>query len=160
MDLGSFNARDVTGPLRLVTRSRDIKVDQISNSADLETERGDIEITPGRTPLAPIEARSGSGKIELVLPDNAMFQLEATAQHGDAVNDFGPPITKESGARTATLRGKTGDGPTIKLTAQRGWVSIRKEGAVPSELLPDTPKGKAPKAPKTLHDLHDSEVKM
>jgi DUF4097 and DUF4098 domain-containing protein YvlB len=160
MDLGEFSAKDVVGPLRLVTRSRDIKVDQISNSAELETERGDIEINPGKVPLAPIEARSGSGKIELVLPENATFQLEATAQHGDAVNDFGPAITKESSSRTATLRGRTGDGPTIKLTAQRGWVSVRKEGAPPSELLPATPKGKQPKAPKVLHDLRDSEVKM
>jgi DUF4097 and DUF4098 domain-containing protein YvlB len=157
MDLGEFNAKDIVGPLRLVTRSRDIKVDQITNSAELQTERGDIEINPGRIPLAPIEARSGSGKIELVLPENALFQLDATAQHGDAVNDFGPPITKESSARTATLRGKTGDGPTIKLTAQRGWVSVRKEGNPPSEVLPGTRRGKTP---KPSHNLRDSEVKM
>ena len=157
MDLGRFEAKDVVGPLRLVTRSRDISMDQFTNSVELETERGDIELNPGKIPLAPIEARSGNGKVELVLPEKASFQLEAVAQHGDAVNDYGPPIAKESSQRSATLRGKVGDGPTIKITSQRGWISVRKEGTPPSEVLPDTPKDKVP---KNLKDLRDSEVKM
>jgi len=157
MDLSQFEAKDVVGPVRLVTRSRDIKMDQFTNSVELETERGDIELNPGKTPLASIEVRSGTGKVELVLPDKAAFQLEAVAQRGDAVNDYGAPITKESSQHSATLRGKVGDGPSIKITSQRGWISVRKEGTPPSEVLPDTPKDKVP---KTLHDLKDSEVKM
>jgi hypothetical protein len=87
--------------------------------------------------------------------------LDATAQRGDAVNDYGPPIQKEVEGRAATLRGKSGDGPTIKLTANRGWISVRKEGTVPSEALPDAPnEPRAPKAPKAPKDLRDSEVKM
>jgi hypothetical protein len=162
MDLGEFNAHDVTGPMRLVTRARDIKVQLVTQSLDVETERGDIELTPGKIPLPSIEARSGSGKIELLLPENAPFQLEATAQRGDALNDYGSPIQKQSEDRTATLKGKVGDGPMIRLTAQRGYVSVRKEGTLPSEVLPDTPKGKTGKTPKKLspRDLKDSEVKM
>ena len=47
----------------------------------------------------------------------------------------------------------------IKLTADRGYVAVRKEGTEPSEVLPDVPKGRTPKklSPK---DLKDSEVKM
>jgi hypothetical protein len=159
MDLSEFNARDVIGPMRLVTRARDIKVQSVTQSLDVQTERGDIELAPGKVPLPSIEARSGSGKIELLLPDKAPFQLEATAQRGDALNDYGPPIQKESEDRTATLKGKVGDGPLIRLTAQRGYVSVRKEGTLPSEVLPDTPPGKTPKK-LTPKDLKDSEVKM
>src|SRR5207244_1311170 len=86
-----LTARDVVGPMRLVTRSRDIKIQQFTESLELETERGDIQLTPGHVPLPAIDARSGAGKIELLLPDKAAFQLEATAKMGDAVNDFGPP---------------------------------------------------------------------
>ena len=163
MDLGEFNAKDVTGPIRLVTRARDIKLEQFTQSVELDTERGDIELSPGKLPLAAIEARSGAGKIELLLPEKAAFQLDATAQRGDAVNDFGPAIQKEVDGRAATLKGKSGDGPMIKLTANRGWISVRKEGTMPSEVLPDTPRGKMPnppKVPKSLKDLRDSEVKM
>ena len=49
MDLGEFSAKDITGPVRLVTRARDIKLEQFTQSVELETERGDIELTPGKT---------------------------------------------------------------------------------------------------------------
>ena len=164
MDLGAFTASDVVGPLRLVTRSRDIKLEKFSQSLELETERGDIELSPGRVPLSPIEARTGIGKIELVLPEKSAFVLEATAEHGDAINDFGPQITKDSEGRSATLKGKVGDGPTLKITSNRGSISVRREGVEPSEVLPDTPKGpmppQPPKTPKQLKSLKDSEVKM
>ena len=164
MDLGAFTANDVVGPLRLVTRSRDIKVEKFSQSLELETERGDIEIAPGRLPLAAVEARTGIGKIELVLPEKAAFTLEATAEHGDAINDFGPQIRKDSEGRSATLKGKVGEGPNIKITANRGSIEVRREGTEPSEVLPDTPKGptppEPPRPPKSLKSLKDSEVKM
>jgi DUF4097 and DUF4098 domain-containing protein YvlB len=166
MDLGEFTATGMVGPIRLVTRARDIKLEQFTQSVELDTERGDIEMTPGKLPLAAIEARSGSGKIELLLPEKAAFHLEATAERGDAVNDFGAPIEKHTEGRSATLKGRVGDGPNIKLTANRGWISVRKEGTAPSEVLPDGPGDgephppMPPKAPKAPKDLKDSEIKM
>ena len=169
MDLGEFSANGIVGPFRLVSRARDIKLEQFTQSVELDTERGDIEMTPGKLPLAAIEARSGSGKIELLLPDRAAFQLEATAEHGDAVNDYGAPIQKRSEGHSATLRGKVGDGPNIKLTANRGWISVSKEGTEPSEALPDAggdgdshapAPPRAPKTPKPPKDLSGSEIKM
>src|SRR5205823_1930462 len=118
---------------------------QVSQSLEIDTQTGDIELTPGRVPLPAIQARSGSGRIELLLPEKASFQLEATADRGDALNDYGPPIQKEMDGRTATLKGRVGHGALIKLTANRGYVSVRKEGTLPSEVLPDVPKGKTPK---------------
>jgi hypothetical protein len=80
------------------------------------------------------------------------------------VNDFGPQIEKQSEGRTSTLKGRVGDGPNIKLTANRGWISVRKEGTLPSEVLPDTPRNgdprppTPPRAPKVLKA--PSEIKM
>src|ERR1035441_5729340 len=111
--LKRFTATGMVGPIRLVSRARDIKLEQFTQSVELDTERGDIEITPGKLPLAAIEARSGSGKIELLLPEKAAFHLEATAERGDAVNDFGAPIEKHTEGRSATLKGRVGDGPNI-----------------------------------------------
>jgi DUF4097 and DUF4098 domain-containing protein YvlB len=158
MDLGGFTARDVVGPVRLVTRSRDIRLEGFTNSLNLDTERGDIELQPGRNPLPKIEVHSAVGRIDLVLPDKASFQLQATAERGEAINDFGPPLEKQVEGRTATLRGSVGSGPMIRITADRGSVSVRKEGAAPSdssrETAPRTPKGDAGK------NLKDTEVKL
>jgi hypothetical protein len=144
MNRSEVAANGVTGPVRLVTRSRDIRLEGFTQSLELETERGDVQLQPA-SPVPPIEARSGFGRIELVLPGNARFDLQATAERGEVVNDFGPQISKEVDGRTSTLKGRVGDGPSIHITANRGSVSVRKEGTAPSEIPP--PPGRMPKPP-------------
>src|SRR5204863_4735448 len=115
-------------------------------------------------PVSQIEARSGSGKIDLILPEKATFDLQATAERGEAYNGFGAPIHQDREGRTATLKGKAGDGPSIRLTANKGSVSVRKEGSLPSEAPEgaeaplERPKAKVPK--NLPRDLKDSVVKM
>ena len=170
MDLGDFTANDVTGPMRFVTRSRDVKIENFTNSLDLDTERGDIELQPSGLPLPKIEARSGSGTIQLVLPEKAVFQLQATAERGDAVNDFGPSIQTQTNGRTATMK-RSGDGPIIHLTADRGTVSVRKAGTPSSVRPPSVPQPPpGPPAPPEIpggsdgrkgpHSLSDTEIKL
>jgi Putative adhesin len=156
MDRSEVTANGLTGPVRLVTRSRDVKLEQFTQSLELETEHGDVELTPS-SPMPSIDARSGYGRIDLVLPDKSSFDLQATAERGEAVNDFGPQIQKEVEGRRATLKGRVGDGPSIRLTANRGSVSVRKEG-MPASEIPDVPPGKTPKVP--LPPKPPAEVKM
>jgi hypothetical protein len=59
MDLGEFSATGLLGPVRPVTRARDIQLEQFTQSVEPDTERGDIEMTPGKLPLGAIQARSG-----------------------------------------------------------------------------------------------------
>jgi DUF4097 and DUF4098 domain-containing protein YvlB len=133
MELGEFTGTDLVGPIRLVGGSRDIRIEQFTHSLELENQRGDVELHPGHLPLPSIEARTASGRIDLVLPEKAAFQLDATAERGEAVNDFGPPIQKQMDGRSATLKGKVGEGPTLHITSTRGSISVRKEGTAPSD---------------------------
>ena len=159
MDMGEFTANGLVGPVRLVTRSRDIKIGRFSQAMTIETEHGNIDLEPG-LPVPAIDARSGAGNIDLTLPEKAVFQLNATAERGDATNDFGPQIQKDTSGRTATLTGKVGDGPTIRLIASRGEVQVRKGEDV--ERPPDAPAAPAPPPqPKAQpKDLKDSEIKL
>jgi DUF4097 and DUF4098 domain-containing protein YvlB len=158
MDLSQFNGTGLTGPVRLVSGSRDIKLEKFTQSLELETERGDVELTPGSLPLPSIDARSGVGRIDLILPPKATFDLQATAERGEVVNDFGSPIEKETEGRTSTLKGKVGEGPTLRLTANHGSVSVRKEGTLPSAIPPPPggggkiPKPPSPPKPKSTKD--------
>ncbi len=133
MDLGEFNGTDLVGPIRLIGNSRDIRLEQFTQSLELENQRGDVELHPGRVPLPSIEARTGSGRIELVLPEKATFILDATAERGEALNEFGSAIHQESDGKSATLKGKVGEGPTLHIISSRGSISVRKEGAEQSE---------------------------
>jgi hypothetical protein len=145
MDLSEITGSGITGPIRLVTHSRDIKLEQFTQSIEVETERGDVQLQPA-TPTPAIDARSGMGRIELVLPEKASFDLEATAERGEAINDFGSALQKQTEGRTNVLKGRVGDGPSIRLTANRGSVAVRREGA-PSSDMPPLP-GKTPKPPR------------
>jgi hypothetical protein len=145
MDLSTFTGNGVVGPMRFVTRSRDVHLEQFSQSVQIDTDRGDIELQPGKTPLGSIEARSGVGAVELALPAGATFQLQATAERGDAVDDYGPPIDRQVDGRTATLKGELGAGPKITLTANHGTITVRKQVADTAE---------------PAKSLKDSEVKM
>ncbi len=162
MDMGEFTANGLVGPVRLITHSRDIKIGRFSQTMTVETEHGNIELDPGM-PVPAIDARSGAGNIELTLPEKAAFQLTATAERGDATNDFGEQIQKESFGRSATLKGKVGEGPSIRLIASHGEVEVRKGDE--SVRPPDTPAAPAPPAspaaPKApAKNLKDSEIKL
>lgn len=133
MDLGEFNGTDLVGPIRLIGSSRDIRMEQFTQSLELENQRGDVELHPGRLPLPSIEARTESGRVELVLPEKAAFQLDATAERGEAVNEFGDAIHQQSDGKSATLKGKVGEGPTLHITSTRGTITVRKEGSEESE---------------------------
>jgi DUF4097 and DUF4098 domain-containing protein YvlB len=172
VDLGDLTAKNLAGPVRLVTRSRDVHLENFTESLELESVRGDIEIQPMHVPLPRIEAHSGSGQIELVLPQKATFQLEAIAERGEAINDFGPPIETQTEGRRQTLKGTVGSGPVIRITAARGSVAVRKEGTEPSARTPPAPRPPAlpsppnapappppPPAPAPVN-LKDGEVKL
>jgi DUF4097 and DUF4098 domain-containing protein YvlB len=155
MDLGEFNGTDLVGPIRLVGDSRDIRIEQFTQSLELKNLRGDVELHPGRLPMPSIEAQTSSGRIDLVLPDKATFQLDATAERGEAVNDFGPQIQKETNGRSATLKGNVGDGPMLHITSTRGSISVRKEGATPSDGSGDHAEG-----PKKAETPEEAEIKL
>ncbi|MFB3829450.1 MAG: DUF4097 family beta strand repeat-containing protein [Bryobacteraceae bacterium] len=133
MDLGEFTARNVAGPIRLVTKSKDIRIEDFTQSLEVETERGDIEISPVRLPVPKIDARSRTGKIDLTLPARANFELQASTEQGEAINEFGPALQTEAQGRAASLKGKVGQGPPIHLSTQRGTVSVKKAGTVPAQ---------------------------
>ncbi len=139
MDLGELTGNNLVGPVHLSTKSKDVKIEDFTNSLELDTDRGDIELQPKHLPLAKIEARSHSGQISLVLPDKTPFQLNATTDHGEAVNEFGNPIQKESDGRSSSLKGTVGQGASIHVVTERGTVTVRKAGDVEKPETPEKP---------------------
>ncbi len=145
MDLSTLTATNFTGPIRVVARSRDIHLDQFTQPAHIETDRGDIELRPGKTPLSPIEASTKNGAINLAIPDGAAFQLDGTVDRGEAANDYGPPLNQENSGRRATIHGSVGNGPAITLYSGHGRIVVEKQGV---------------DAQQAGKSLKDSEVKM
>jgi len=126
MDLGELTANNVIGPVHVVTKSHDIHLEDFTQAIDLETERGDIELKPGKVPLAKIDARSHSGNIEVELPESAGFEIRATTSRGEAQNEYGSPLDAKTEGDGGTVKGKVGQGPVITITTDRGAVTVKK----------------------------------
>jgi hypothetical protein len=132
IDPANFNADGLTGPVRLNSRSRDVRLRNFRDALQVDLERGDLNLEPAQMPLSPIEAKLRSGDTVLVLPDAAGFSIKATTRSGEITNSLGPGFKIDSDGRRETLTGAAGGGPPIMLEAERGSISVRKGSAVPS----------------------------
>lgn len=124
--LGNLNATDLTGPVRMTSsRSWDVSLTNFTNSLDINLNGGDVDLRPGLLPLAKMDVRSRTGRIELALPQSAKFDLTATNRLGSVENEFGEPLKLEpTGRRGSTLRGSNG-GPPINISTDNGQIVVR-----------------------------------
>ncbi len=151
MPLNEFTASNVVGPLRLTTRARDVQISDFTNSLEITTDRGDIELRPRSLPLGKMDVHARiSGDITLALPPAAKFDLTASTGMGEVDNSFGGSIKIEESGRGATMRGTNG-GPALNLRTERGRMTVRV--AAPDEPPLEPRFGKTGKLPAELPPL-------
>jgi DUF4097 and DUF4098 domain-containing protein YvlB len=123
----SLRATDVAGPMRLVTRSKDIHLEGTTGDVEVENSNGEIEVHPAdKLPLGKMVLTGKHGDISVVLPGNAGFQVDATTRKGDITSDFGAvKIDSSSGGSRAT--GTVGNGSAkLQINADTGDIRINK----------------------------------
>lgn len=144
MSDGDLEIEDVSGPLKVrCTKSKDVRLSGFNSSADIDLNRGDIELSPGTNTPGPIVAKTESGAVTLHLNENAKFDLEATARRGEVENHFGGPLHTRDEGRGGTIRGGNG-GAKISLESYRGRVSVMRGGIFVSNI----PEPRPPLPPK------------
>ena len=127
MDLAALTGVNMVGPITVTTKSKDVKLEEFTQSLQLDMERGDIELRPHNLPLAKLDARVRSvGNIELVLPASAKFELSASTDKGEVRNDYGGSVKVDTEGRTSTMK-MSGGGPSIQVSTARGMLTVRKE---------------------------------
>ena len=139
---GRLTGRRLIGPIQITSKSKDIELADFTNTLEIDVERGDIQLRPTRLPLSKINARTRSGKAELILPIGAKLDLKAAVKKGQIENDFGEPFRVGEDGRAATLTGSNG-GPEVKIEVDRGDIEIRKwtnEDAPPPPAPPIAPR--------------------
>jgi len=126
LESGDLRASSLAGPTRVITRSKDIRLDNFTGNVHIEDNNSDIELTPGKLPLGNIHVTNRRGRIHLVLPPEAAFQLDAHASRGEISSDFAG-VNVENRAHDSQARGAVGSGgPQIQLSTERGDIEIRK----------------------------------
>ncbi len=128
LDSGDLNASQVVGPLRLITRSKDIHIDSLTGDARVEDTNGEVELHEQTGPVGVIDIRNRKGDINVVLPNNAGFSVDATSHRGEIHSDFSE-LKVDNRDRESKASGSVGSGgPRVLLDSEYGTIQIRKAG--------------------------------
>jgi hypothetical protein len=117
---------NVAGPVRYKAGSRDIHATDVTVGLELDVDHGDLEITQTKTPLPKMDIHSRNGDLTLSIPEKASFDLIGTAHRGDLNNEFGDALTTTQEGQGGAIKGKVGNGPEIKLSTDRGALTVKK----------------------------------
>ena len=156
LDSDELHAGEITGPLRLNTRSKNIRLDGLSGDVRLQDDNGAVELVMRSVGNMQIDNRNGD--IQLSLPEKAGFRLDARTRDGEIQSDFAE-LTVSNQEHESKANGSVGSGSShIVINNEHDNIEIRKaaanggpkegvSGGVPGG-IPGAKSGKALPAPK------------
>ena len=145
MDSGDLRANDLIGPFRLLTRSKDVRLNGVDGDVRLENENGAVEIHMTR--LGNMQLSNRNSDVQIYIPDKASFQLDAHSRGGEIESDFST-LKIDNGNDQATASGTVGaGGPHLVITNEHGGIELRKGSALAEAPAPPKPP-RVPAAPK------------
>jgi DUF4097 and DUF4098 domain-containing protein YvlB len=144
MDSGDMRATDLTGPFRLLTRSKDIRLAGVNGDVRLQNENGAIEIRMNK--LGSMQVSNRNSDIQIFLPDKAAFQVDAHSRGGEIESDFNA-LNVENSNDQATASGTIGSGgPHLVISNEHGGIELRKGSSLAE--APTPPRPHPPTPPK------------
>lgn len=126
MDLSDLKIDNAVGPVKFRTSSRDVEVNDVTDSLELTLDRGDIQVSASKAPLPKMDLHSKNGDVTLTLPDHAGFDLDGKTGAGEVNNEFGAPLENHSDGHAAWVKGRVGSGPQLSVVTDRGTLEIKK----------------------------------
>jgi DUF4097 and DUF4098 domain-containing protein YvlB len=151
LDSGDLRADSLTGPMRLITRSKDISLEGLSGDLRLQDNNGTVEVGLHKPGNIQIENRKGD--VQVTIPPNTAVRIEARSRGGEISSDFSE-LQINNADNQASATGSIGsNGPNLVINNEHGTVEIRKgEVAVTPPAPPAVPgaPGKPAKPAKAL----------
>ncbi len=140
LDSDDLHAEEVMGPLHLNTKSKNLRLDEVSGDVRVQDENGSVEV--GMRTLGNVQIDNRSGDIQLSLPDKAGFRLDAHTHDGEIQSDF-PELKVNNEEHEAKATGSIGNAAShIVLNNEHDNIEIRRASAQP----PKPPKAPEPAA--------------
>jgi len=144
LDSDDLHAEQVTGPVHLTTRSKQIRLEEVSGDVRLQDENGGVTVS--MRSLGNVQIDSRNGDVQLDIPEKAGFHVDARTRDGEIKSDF-PELSVVNGDREAKATGSVGNASShIVINNEHDGIEIRKASAsAPTPPVPPAP-GKPPKA--------------
>lgn len=149
LDSGDLRADNLTGPVRVSTRAKDVSLTGIAGDARIQDENGDVRVSLKAPGNVQIDNRNGD--ITVGVPEKIGFKVDARTHGGEVASDFSeiqPNNDEDQGKATGTV----GNGAIrLVLNGEHGNINLRK-GQVESASsgdgqLPEPPRPPRPPRP-------------
>ena len=153
MEVGSLEATGIDGPFEIATRHKDVILNDFKHSVKINMDNGDVRLNTSVPLSHPINVDSVKGEIELTLPANSNFNIEANSRHGEVDCDFsGPNLKVSTEGERPSISGNYGKGGAeIHLSTAYGTIRLVRGGTgtltPPKEPRPALP---SPPSPPSL----------
>jgi len=146
MDSGDMRASQLTGPFRLLTRSKDVQLSGVSGDVRLQNENGAVEVHMSK--MGSMQVSNRNSDIQIYLPDKAAFQLDARSRGGEIESDF-DALKIDNGDQQAIATGSVGaGGPHLVINNEHGGIERRKGSMVAEVPAPPSRPPHVPAPPK------------
>ncbi len=145
LDSDTLRADNLTGPLRVTTRNKDITLEAVSGDARIQNENSAVEL--GLKSAGNVQIDNRNGDITVGVPDKLGFKVDARSQGGEVDADF-PSVKVTNDDNEGKATGVVGNGAIhLVLNSQHGNITIRKGQLESTHSMPEPPE--PPKPPKT-----------
>jgi hypothetical protein len=138
------HADGITGPVEIVTNRKDVTVNNFENACKVSNEYGDVTLSTGTVGKGELSVKNRNGSIDLFLPENAAFQIDATARNGRIDSEYHGLESVQGANDVGLLKGKMKNGgPKIVLETEYSNIHIRTregENAPSPEAEPKRPR--------------------
>lgn len=144
LDSDELHAEQITGPLHLNTKSKNLRLEDVNGDVRLQDDNGSIEL--GMHTLGNVQIDNKNGDIQLSLPDKAGFRLDAHTREGEIQSDF-PQLNINNEEHEAKASGSLGNAAShIVLNNEHDNIEIRKASTQPPKPPEPAPPGKPAKS--------------
>ncbi|MGH9796180.1 MAG: DUF4097 family beta strand repeat-containing protein [Candidatus Acidiferrales bacterium] len=128
MEIGSGDLEVIDAPkdVTLLTQNYRIRMENVAGRIQVENRNASVEIRMAQPPTDDISITNRRGGVELVLPANAAFDVDARSDRGKVDTNFAGLNVRNEG-RDQSIEGVVGKGgPRIRIRSTYDDVSLRK----------------------------------
>jgi DUF4097 and DUF4098 domain-containing protein YvlB len=137
LDSGDLRADSLAGPMRLVTRSKDITLEGLSGDLRLQNEHGTVSVglhTPGN-----IQIENHKGDVQVSIPPSVAVNIDARTKRGEIESDFSE-VKIDNSEKQSTANGAIGaNGTHLIINSNEGTIEIRRGSVAVVAPAPPTP---------------------
>ena len=127
IDTGDVTVEGVSGQMSLTDTNGRIELHKVAltGNSTIHSDNDDITFQGSLDPNGTYQFSSIGGSVDLTLPSNSAFHVDATANNGSISSDF-PSIQQSSHGNGSQAQGSVGNGPqaTVTIKTDSGSISI------------------------------------